>query len=100
MASLRCTDVQTRPTECLDLTSLTLEEFPLLVPPFEVAFQAHMTAGRLDGQPRTARRFSVDQHCPLAPPDARLFFFLTSCKTSTVHVVQVRRYGLHQRNAT
>jgi len=99
MASLRCTDVQTRPTECLDLTSLTLEEFPLLVPPFEVAFQAHMTAGRLDGQPRTARRFSVYQHCPLAPPDARLFFLLTSRKPSTLQVVQGRRFGMRQRKA-
>jgi hypothetical protein len=28
MASLRFTDVQARPSEFLDLTSLTLEEFP------------------------------------------------------------------------
>jgi hypothetical protein len=28
MASVRFTDVQARPTEFLDLTSLTLEEFP------------------------------------------------------------------------
>ena len=81
------------------MTSLTLEEFPLLVPPFEVAFQAHMTAGRLDGQPRTARRFSVYQHCPLAPPDARLFFLLTSRKPSTLQVVQGRRFGMRQRKA-
>jgi hypothetical protein len=40
MASLRFTDVQTRPTEFLDLTSLTLDEFQQLVPPFEAAFQA------------------------------------------------------------
>ena len=37
MASLRFTDVQTRPTEFLDFTSLTLEEFQTLVPPFEAA---------------------------------------------------------------
>jgi len=42
MASLRFTDVQARPTEFLDFTSLTLEEFQTLVPPFEAAFQAHM----------------------------------------------------------
>ena len=60
MAHLQFTDVQDRPTEFLDLTSLTLDEFQQqLVPPFEVAFQAHMAAGRLDGKPRTARQFSV-----------------------------------------
>ena len=42
MAHLRFTDVQARPTEFLDLTSLTLDEFQQLVPPFEAAFQAHM----------------------------------------------------------
>ena len=48
MASLRFTDVQSRPTECLDLTSLTLDEFQLLVPPFENAFHARMAAWRMD----------------------------------------------------
>jgi hypothetical protein len=44
MGSLRFTDLQTHPTELLDLTSLTVEEFQQLVPPFEAAFQAHMAA--------------------------------------------------------
>jgi hypothetical protein len=59
MAHLQFTDVQDRPTEFLDLTSLTLEEFQQLVPPFAAAFQAHMAAWCLDGKPRTARRFPV-----------------------------------------
>ena len=50
MAGLRFTDLQSRPTEFLDFTSLTLEEFQHLVPPFETAFHAHMTAWRLDGR--------------------------------------------------
>ena len=66
MASLRFADMQSRPTEFLDFTSLTLDEFQQLVPPFEAAFQAHMAAWRLDGKPRTARQFSVYQNCPLA----------------------------------
>src|SRR5215475_13464346 len=40
MASIRFTDVQARPTEFLDFTSLTLEEFQQLLPPFEAAYQA------------------------------------------------------------
>jgi DDE superfamily endonuclease len=74
MASLRFTEVQARPTEFLDFTSLPLEEFQTLVPPFEAAFQAHMAAWRLDGKPRTARRFMVYKNCPLPTPQDRLFF--------------------------
>ena len=44
MAHVQFTDVQSRPLEFLDLTSLTLDEFQQLVPPFEAAFQAHMAA--------------------------------------------------------
>src|SRR5713101_5135110 len=51
-SSIRFTDVQARPSEFLDLTSLTLDEFQQLVPPFETAFQAHLAAWRLDGKPR------------------------------------------------
>jgi hypothetical protein len=59
MAYFQFTDVQERPTEFLDMTSLTLDELQQLVPPFEAAFQAHMAAQRLDGKPRTARQFRV-----------------------------------------
>jgi hypothetical protein len=45
MGSLRFRELQTRPTEVLDLTSLTVDEFQPLVPPLEAAFQAHMAAG-------------------------------------------------------
>jgi len=44
MASIRFADMQSRPTEFLDCTSLTLDEFQQLVLPFEAAFQAHMAA--------------------------------------------------------
>src|SRR5690242_15210837 len=53
MAGVRFADVQSRPSEFLNLTSLTLEEFQVLVAPFEAAFQDHMAAWRLDGKPRT-----------------------------------------------
>ena len=99
MAGLRFADVPSRPTECLDVTSLTLEEFPILIPPFEVAFQAHMAAWRFDGTPRTARRFTVYNHCPLPTPEDRLFFLLTSLKTYVLQVVQGRLFGMLQGKA-
>jgi Helix-turn-helix of DDE superfamily endonuclease len=99
MASVRFTDVQARPTEFLDLTSLTLAEFQQLVPPFEAAYHAHLAAWRLDGKPRTARRFTVYKNCPLPTPDDRLFFILTYLKTYSLQVVQGRLFGMGQSKA-
>jgi len=99
MAPVRFTDVQSRPTEFLDLTSLTLEEFQQLVPPFEAAFQAHMRVWRLDGKPRTARRFAVYENCPLPTPEDRLLFILAYIKTYALQVVQGRLFGMGQSKA-
>lgn len=99
MAGVRFTDLQSRPMEFLDFTSLTLDEFQQLVPPFEAAFQVHMAAWRLDGKPRTARRFSVYANCPLPTPEDRLFFLLTYLKTYSLQVVQGRLFGMGQSKA-
>jgi hypothetical protein len=99
MAGVRFTDLQSRPTEFLDCTSLTLDEFQQLVPPFEDAFQTHMAAWRLDGKPRTARQFRVYKNCPLPTPEDRLFFILTSLKTYSLQVVQGRLFGMGQSKA-
>ena len=99
MASIQFADVQSRPTEFLDFTSLTLEEFQQLVPPFEAAFHAHMATWRLDGKPRTARQFAVYKNCPLPTPEDRLFFLLTYLKTYSLQVVQGRLFGMGQSKA-
>ena len=99
MASIRFADMQSRPTEFLDFTSLTLDEFQQLVPPFEAAFQAHMATWRLDGKPRTARQFAVYKNCPLPTPEDRLFFLLTYLKTYSLQVVQGRLFGMGQSKA-
>ncbi len=99
MAGVRFADLQSRPTEFLDLTSVTLDEFQQLVPPFEAAFHARMAAWRMDGKPRTARRFTVYKNCPLPPPEDRLLFILVSLKTYALQVVQGRLFGMVQGNA-
>jgi len=99
MAGLRFADLQSRPTEFLDLTSLTLEEFPQLIPPFETAFHAHMAAWRMEGKPRTARRFTVYQNCPLPTPEDRLLFILVYLKTYALQVVHGRLFGMVQGKA-
>jgi len=99
MAGLRFADLQSRPMEFLDFTSVTLDEFQQLVPPFETAFHARMAAWRMDGKPRTARRFTVYKNCPLPTPEDRLFFILTYLKTYALQVVQGRLFGMVQGKA-
>src|SRR5262252_6599499 len=99
MAGIRFAELQSRPMEFLDFTSLTLDEFQQLVPPFEAAFHARMAAWRMDGKPRTARRFAVYKHCPLPTPEERLLFILAYLKTSTLQVVHGSLFGLVQGKA-
>src|SRR5256886_6913253 len=99
MASIGFTDVQARPSEFLDLTSLTPDEFQQLVPSFETAFQAHLAVWRLDGKPRIRRQFTVYKNCPLPTPEDRLFFILVYLKTYALQVVQGRLFGMGQSKA-
>jgi hypothetical protein len=99
MAALRFTELQSRPMEFLDFTSVTLDEFHQLVPPFEAAFHARMATRRMDGKPRTARRFTVYKNCPLPTPEDRLFFLLTYLKTYPLQVLQGRLFGMVQGKA-
>src|SRR5438132_6542445 len=99
MAGLRFTDLQSRPLEFLDFTSLTLDEFQQLVPPFENAFHARMAAWRMDGKRRTARRFTVYKNCPLPTTEDRLLFILVYLKTYALQVVQGRLFGMVQGKA-
>ncbi len=99
MAGMRFTDIHSRPLQFLDFTSLTLDEFQQLVPPFETAFHTRMAAWRMDGQPRTARRFAVYKNCPLPTTEDRLLFILVYLKTYTLQVVHGRLFGMVQGKA-
>src|SRR2546421_833712 len=100
MAGVRFTDLQSRPMEFLDFTSVTVDEFQQLVLPFEAAFHARMAAWRLDGKPRTARRLPVYETCPLPTPEDRLLFILAYVKTYSLQGVQGRLFGMGQSKAT
>src|ERR1041385_5901403 len=99
MAGVRFTALQFRPMEFLDFTSLTLDEFQQLVPPFETAFHARMAAWRMDGKPRMARRFTVSKNGPLPTPEDRLLFILVYLKTYALQVVHGRLFGMVQGKA-
>src|ERR671927_973319 len=99
MAGVRFAELQSRPLAFLDFTSLTLDEFQHLVSPFEAAFHARMAAWRMDGKPRTARRFPVYTNCPLPTPEDRLLFILVYLKTYALQVVHGRLFGMVQGKA-
>jgi len=99
MPRLRYADLVRKPMDVLDMTSLTPDELQVLVPPFEAAFQAHMAVWRLDGKPRTARRFTTYKNCPLPTPEDRLLFILVYLKTNPLQVAHGILFGLPQGKA-
>jgi hypothetical protein len=58
-------EVITRAGSLRAMTGLSEQEFQALLPPFEQAFMAYMQDHTIDGQPRTVRRYSTYDTCPL-----------------------------------
>ena len=85
-----------KPTDVLDMTSLTAEEFAILVPAVETAVQAHMAEWCLDGNLRRARRYSTYANCPLPTPEDRLLFILVYLKTNPLQVAHGLLFDLPQ----
>ena len=99
MGTLRFADLQTRPTEGLDLPRLTVDEVRPLVPPCEAAFQAHMAHGRLAGRPRPACRSTTHKTCPVPTPEERWLCSVISLETYPLQVVPGRLCGMGQSQA-
>src|SRR5712691_3280289 len=87
---LRYRDISTHTTDLLDLTSLTVDEFGALVPPFETAFVGSMAEWTLQGRRRQARRYTTYKNCPLPTPEDRLLFILVYLKQNTIQLLHGR----------
>jgi hypothetical protein len=96
MSKLRYAEIKARANEFIALTSLTVDEFELLVPHFEQAFQAHMSKWCLDGRLRTKRRYTTYANCPLATAEDRLLFVLSYVKGNPLQSVHGMLFGLVQ----
>src|SRR6266542_4583449 len=96
---LRYEDIKTKAYRILDLTSLTVDEFEQLVPPFEAAFVQHMHDWTMEGKPRTGRRYSQYTNCPLPTPEDRLLFVLSYLKLAALQVAHGALFGMTQSNA-
>ena len=81
------------------LTGLTDAEFQALLPPFERAFTTSMQDRTIDGQPRTSRRYTPYDTCPLPTIADKLLFILTSVKQNPIQEVQGQLFGMSQSNA-
>ena len=97
---LRYRDIASHTTEVLDVTSLTVDEFAALVPPFEAAFLDSMAIWTLHGRRRQARRSTTYTNCPLPTPEDRLLFILVYLKQHPTHLLHGRVFGMRQSKAT
>jgi hypothetical protein len=96
---VRYQDIKTKAYQILDLTSLTVDEFEQLVPPFETAFVRHMRMWTMEGKRRTGRRYSQYANCPLPTPEERLLFILSYLKVAALQVAHGAMFDMTQPNA-
>jgi hypothetical protein len=81
------------------MTGLTEPEFTALLPHFERALAAYLQNRTIDGQPRTSRRYSAYDTCPLPTIADKLLFILTYLKQNPIQEVQGQLFGMSQSNA-
>jgi Helix-turn-helix of DDE superfamily endonuclease len=81
------------------MTGLTEQEFTALLPHFEHALAAYLQVRTIDGQPRTSRRYSTYNTCPLPTTADKLLFILTYLKQNPIQEVQGQLFGMSQSNA-
>jgi Helix-turn-helix of DDE superfamily endonuclease len=81
------------------LTGLTEAEFQALLPHFEQAFVSYMQDRTIDGQPRTSRRYTTYDTCPLPTTADKRLFILTSLKQHPIQEVQGQLFGMSQSHA-
>jgi hypothetical protein len=81
------------------MTGLTEPEFTALLPHVERALAADLQNRTIDGQPRTRRRYSAYDNCPLPTIADKRLFILTYLKQNPIQEVQGQLFGMSQSNA-
>ena len=92
-------EVTQRAGSLRSVTGLTEAEFQGLLPHFERAFVTYMQDRTIDGHPRTSRRYSTYDTCPLPTIADKLLFILTYLKQNPIQEVQGQLFGMSQSNA-
>jgi hypothetical protein len=81
------------------MTGFTEAEFEALLPHFEHALVAYLQDRTIDGHPRTSRRYSTYDNCPLPTTADKQLFILTYVKQNPIQAVQGQLFGMSQSNA-
>ena len=92
-------EVTQRAGSLRSMTGLTEAEFMALLPRFEQAFVDYMQDHTIDGQPRTSRRYSAYDTCPLPTTADTQLFILTYLKQNPIQEVQGQLFGMSQSHA-
>ena len=92
-------EVTQRAGSLQSLTGVTEAEFTALLPHFEQAFVTYLQDRTIDGQPRTSRRYSTYETCPLPTMADKRLFILTYVKQNPIQEVQGQLFGMSQSNA-
>ena len=92
-------DVIQRAGSLRTMTGLTEPEFTALLPHFEQALAAYLQDRTIDGQPRTSRRYSSYDNCPLPTIADKQLFILAYIKQNPIQAVQGQLFGISQSNA-
>jgi len=92
-------EVTQRAGSLRSMTGLAAAEFMALLPHFERALLAYLQDRTRDGQPRTSRRYSTYETCPLPTMADKLLFILTYLKQNPIQEVHRQLFGMSQSNA-
>jgi hypothetical protein len=92
-------EVTQRAGSLRSMTGLTEAEFTELLSHVEQALVTYMQDRTIDGPPRTSRRYSTYDTCPLPTMADKLLFILTYLKQHPIQEVQGQLFGMSQSNA-
>jgi Helix-turn-helix of DDE superfamily endonuclease len=92
-------EVTQRAGSLRSMTGLTEAECMTLRPHVEQAFVVYMHDRTIDGQPRTSRRYSTYDPCPLPTMADKRLFILTYLKQHPIQEGQGQLFGMSQSNA-
>ena len=99
MGILQFIDVQTGPTEVLDLTGITLDEFQPLVPPLRPCSTCRWPTGVSVGSRASSVGTPLTRTVHRRHAEDRLLFSPAYLKTYPFQAVQERLFGMGQNTA-
>ena len=92
-------EVTQRAGSLRSMTGFMEAEFTGLLPPFEHAFIAYMQDRTIARQPRTSRRYSTYERCPLPTMADKRLFILTYVKQNPTQEMQGQLFGMSPSHA-